>query len=270
MARFKTTPNDTSNAVPTTATVQTVGRHAAHAAHAANTENMARAPHTAQGNYNTTRRQVELPSAPSPSATGAFQVVSQSTSTSAKRMRSYHKQGGVKQKPSKAPKGVIAGIIVAAVIVAILLFVLISGLFGSSSGSQTPSDTEAATTAVQSSASATEGIEYHGRTYKAAQIEGGWALVSEAGGQQNIIYSLAGEPVSFVFYEGKFYIAENLNDGTWDIISYMPMDGATASQMLDKTGGAVTGTGTLESMGLSETNLELSNTSGGKTYISLL
>lgn len=187
----------------------------------------------------------------------------------AQRMRSLRSKARKHQQPSEAPKGLFIGIAIAALVIIILVGVLACNAFNSATTANT--NTQASTAdAVQSWASAEEGIEYHGHTYKAVKIDGGWALVSVSGEQENVIYSFVGEPVSIVFYEGKFYIAENLSDGTWDIIGYMPMDGAMASQMLDKTGGAVTGTGTLESMGLSDTNLDLTYTSGAKTYISLL
>lgn len=269
MARFKTTPN-TSNAASTQATPQKVGRHAAHATHVANTENISRAPHSAQGTYNATRRPVDLPAAPSPSATGAFQVVSQSTSSSAERMRNYHDNGGVrqKQKPGKAPKGIVIGIVVAAIVVVLLLILLLSS-FVAPSAPDTASTTAAAET-VQTEASVEEGIVYHGYTYKARQDEGIWTLVSTNGSVENTIYSFKGTPVSIVFHEGMFYLAENLSDGTWDVITYMPMDGATATQLLDLADNPVVGTGTLESATIEDTNLVTVDTSGVKTYTSLV
>lgn len=259
MARFKT-PEESANS----AAAKPKSAAPSHSAHAAHATVPARSGARAAGHAASGRAATGHAAATTGRARG---MVSQSTSSSAERMRSYHDNGGVRQKPSKAPKGVIIGIVIAAILVVILLLLLLSS-FWAAPTSDADAVTAAATT-VQAEATAEDGIEYHGRTYKAKQIDAGWALVATNGSEEAVLYSFEGEPVSIVFYEGMFYIAENLSDGTWDVISYMAMDGATATQLTDAGGNALTGTGMLTGAVLDGSSLVCTDSTGAQTTVAL-
>lgn len=152
---------------------------------------------------------------------------------------------GTCQRSAKAPLPVLIGIGVAALVVVVLLVMLVTSLLG---GSSKQASGAATTAPAETVVSAQEGIQLGSYTYSTSQGDQGWELVrSSSSGETAVVAALSGTPASVCLYQGTLYIPENLPDGTWDIICYLPADGSTASQLLGGDGQPVVGSGTVTS-----------------------
>ena len=133
---------------------------------------------------------------------------------------------------------------------------LVTSLLG---GSSKQASGAATTAPAETVVSAQEGIQLGAYTYSTSQGDQGWELVrSSAGGETAVVAALSGTPASVCLYQGTLYIPENLPDGTWDIICYLPADGSTASQLLGGDGQPVVGSGTVTSAVVQGGSLALS------------
>ena len=206
-----------------------------------------------------------------PAATGSFNTIRRgqgaviSTRETAGRAaaaarRSLPKEArrgqGTRQRSAKAPLPVLVGIGVAALVVVVLLVMLVTSLLG---GSSKQASGAATTAPAETVVSAQEGIQLGSYTYSTSQGDQGWELVrSSSSGETAVVAALSGTPASVCLYQGTLYIPENLPDGTWDIICYLPADGSTASQLLGDDGQPVVGSGTVTSAVVQGGSLALS------------
>lgn len=190
-----------------------------------------------------------------------------------KRVRSFRRGvadgSGVMSKAPAPSCPMVIGIGVAALVVIILIVALIGSII---SPSNTTGTDAAATTS--ENVSTDQGVSLGGYTYSVSQgSDGVWSLMRQSGdntdGSAVAIVSLSGTPVSVALHQDTLLVAENLSDGTWDVISYVAADGSTASQLLDSDGNPVTGQGELASSEADGSNLVLTDTAGAKTTVPL-
>ena len=118
-------------------------------------------------------------------------------------------------------------------------------------------------------------VEFDGNKFMLDKGEdGAYLLVSQPlEGQTTQLsqhFKLEGTPVSLVLFDGSFIIAENLSDGTWDVISYMVSDGSVASKLVDGDGKPVGGTGKVISSTLDGENIKLELEDGQVVETSLV
>lgn len=115
--------------------------------------------------------------------------------------------------------------------------------------------------------STTDSIEYHGTTYRLTQgDDAAWHLVRQSGDEgteEQVVGDLPGTPVTLVLYNGAIVIPENKADGTWDVMAYV--FGSDCSQVVDDSGNAYTGQGTVSSATLEGSELSITTDSGTTT-----
>lgn len=217
-----------------------------------------------------------------PSETGSFSTIDARAAKAArkampvserKRVRSFRRSdadgSGVVSQASAPSHPMVIGIGVAALVVIILFVALIGSIIS-------PSNTVGADAAATTSenVSTDQGVSLGGYTYSVSQgSDGVWSLMRQSGdntdGSAVAIVSLSGTPVSVALHQDTLLVAENLSDGTWDVISYVAADGSTASQLLGSDGNPVTGQGELASSEVDGSNLVLTDTAGAKTTVPL-
>ena len=162
----------------------------------------------------------------------------------------------------------IAGIALAAFVVVALLFVLVGGALAPAPAPAP--ETEAATAPAEATVDTGQSVFYNGFTYGLGQGDNGWEFTrTPDGGTASALFSFSGTPVSIVLFQGTFYVAENLPDGTWDVICYVVADGSTSAQLLGSDGNPVTGQGSLSSSSLDGSSLVLVDEAGGQTQVPL-
>lgn len=192
-----------------------------------------------------------------------------------KRVRSFRRGvadgSGVMSKAPAPSCPMVIGIGVAALVVIILIVALIGSIISPSNTTGTGADAAATTS---ENVSTDQGVSLGGYTYSVSQgSDGVWSLMRQSGdntdGSAVAIVSLSGTPVSVALHQDTLLVAENLSDGTWDVISYVAADGSTASQLLGSDGNPVTGQGELASSEVDGSNLVLTDTAGAKTTVPL-
>ena len=192
-----------------------------------------------------------------------------------KRVRSFRRSdadgSGVVSQASAPSHPMVIGIGVAALVVIILIVALIGSIISPSNTTGTGADAAATTS---ENVSTDQGVSLGGYTYSVSQgSDGVWSLMRQSGdntdGSAVAIVSLSGTPVSVALHQDTLLVAENLSDGTWDVISYVAADGSTASQLLGSDGNPVTGQGELASSEVDGSNLVLTDTAGAKTTVPL-
>lgn len=192
-----------------------------------------------------------------------------------KRVRSFRRSdadgSGVVSQASAPSHPMVIGIGVAALVVIILFVALIGSIISPSNTAGTGADSAATTS---ENVSTDQGVSLGGYTYSVSQgSDGVWSLMRQSGdnsdGSAVAIVSLSGTPVSVALHQDTLLVAENLSDGTWDVISYVAADGSTASQLLGSDGNPVTGQGELASSEVDGSNLVLTDTAGAKTTVPL-
>lgn len=221
-----------------------------------------------------------------PQVTGSFRTLGHgqgavlSTRESAQRAadaaRAAQRQAGPvrissRHRPSSLPRRraqqrldprVVAGIVGAACVVAIVLFVALRGVVDEVVPAPEP-QTQAQTAVGQ-------GVSLGGAMLSVRESDEGQQLVRTAqDGTQTVLATLSGTPVSIAQSGQAIYIAENLPDGTWDVLSYVVADGSEPTQLLGDDGNPVRGTGTLVSSEIDGSTLVLVDGSGAKTTVSL-
>lgn len=141
----------------------------------------------------------------------------------------------------------------AAVVVALLIGIVVAAL-------SAPSTSLGPTQRVeQTQASSEEGIEYDGYIYKVVhQEDGSWAFVrSTSDGSSAItIFSLEGNPVTVVLYNGAFIIPENL-DNSWKVMVWVNADASIPDVLTRGDNEPVQGNGSISSASLNGSNLVL-------------
>lgn len=192
-----------------------------------------------------------------------------------KRVRSFRRSGadgsGVMSKASAPSRPMVIGIGVTALVVIILFVALIGSIISPSNTAGSGADAAVTTS---ENVSTDQGVSLGGYTYSVSQgPDGVWSLMRRSGdnsdGSAVAIVSLSGTPVSVALHQDTLLVAENLSDGTWDVISYVAADGSTASQLLGSDGNPVTGQGELASSEVDGSNLVLTDTAGAKTTVPL-
>lgn len=192
-----------------------------------------------------------------------------------KRVRSFRRGvadgSGVMSKAPAPSCPMVIGIGVTALVVIILFVALIGSIISPSNTAGTGADSAATTS---ENVSTDQGVSLGGYTYSVSQgPDGVWSLMRRSGDNSDssavAIVSLSGTPVSVALHQDTLLVAENLSDGTWDVISYVAADGSTASQLLGSDGNPVTGQGELASSEVDGSNLVLTDAAGAKTTVPL-
>lgn len=170
-------------------------------------------------------------------------------------------------------KAVVSGRQAVAIMV-VALAVLVAAFFGVRAvlGSVTveePAATEterAETTVAQADVSDT--VEIHGNTLGLVQAEDGtwWVAYVYGGGT---IFSLEGTPAALIAYNGAVVVPESLDNGTWDVMALMMVDGSQAAQVVGADGNPVTGEGAITAVELDGTLLRVTDTTGATTAVAL-
>ena len=130
-----------------------------------------------------------------------------------------------------------------------------------------------------SAAGQTQGefVTYRDITYSVVQKDGGTYQLLQSGEKNSsgasgssasvdgtvVLGDLPGTPVTLVLYNGIIVIPENLADGTWDIMAYTL--GSGWSQLMDSTGSARSGQGTISAASLDGSNLKITTDQGDQS-----
>lgn len=172
------------------------------------------------------------------------------------------------KRGGKVPNVVIA---VAVGIVAIVLVIVVVARLVMGAPTTAPDSAGATTDAqvAQTTVATDASVKLGEFTYSLSNANGAWSFVRTSGDDTVEIAKLSGTPVSLALYNGFFYVAENLPDGSWDVIGYMAADGSVASQLVGSDSQPITGQGTLASSVVDGSNLVLTDDAGSKTAVPL-
>lgn len=126
----------------------------------------------------------------------------------------------------------------------------------------------------QVQAAANQTIEYRGTAYAVRQTDTGSYEVSSrpVDADQDAattLFSLAGNPVQLVLYNGAIIIPENLADGTWDVVAYTMGAGGLPTKVVDSQGNPVSGQGKITKVSLEAPNLVITDEQGTSVAIAL-
>ena len=58
---------------------------------------------------------------------------------------------------------------------------------------------------------------------------------------------MSGTPVTLILYNSVIVVPENKSDGTWDVVAYTIGGDSEPVSVVDSSGNAITGTGTIAS-----------------------
>ena len=159
---------------------------------------------------------------------------------------------------------IVAAIVGAACVMAVALFLALRGAVDA------VAPDPAAQTRQQAQTVVSQGVTFGDATLSVQDAGEGQQLVrTAADGSQTVLATLPGTPVSIAHNGQAIYIAENLSDDTWDVLSYVVADGSEPTQLLDDGGSPVGGTGRLASSEVEGTHLVLTDESGAVTTVSL-
>lgn len=173
--------------------------------------------------------------------------------------------------PSTPPTRSLVAVIVVAVLVILLLAV---GLYGCLSSATPQDDPQAAsvanTVAPETSVAPSQRVTVSGYTYGfTKQSDGKTALARMSQAESNAVCTLSGTPIALVSWHETIYVPENLPDGSWDIVSYMAVDGAMPSQLLKGDGQPYGGSATLSSASLEGDTITLTTSENEEIVVPL-
>lgn len=196
---------------------------------------------------------------------------SQKLSAQAARAR----KGGAEPRPTSAEgpartrKNIFA-IVGAAIAALVLLFFVgrcAAGLLAPASDAPAAGEQAQEQTgeARQDQASSDGSVTLGGVEYTLQQgADGKWTLMS--GGET--CFSLDGEPAGLILCNGMIVVPETLEDG-WDVMAYMPADGSVPTVVADADGNPIKGSGSIESAELDGESVQVRDSTGATTSVSL-
>jgi hypothetical protein len=123
----------------------------------------------------------------------------------------------------------------------------------------------------QSTSSTDTSVSYQDVSFSIQQQEDGtYGVVANDGtSSDTLVFTVSGTPVTLIMYNSVIIVPENLSDGTWDVIAYTLGGDSDATRVVDSSGNAVTGTGTLTEATLDGSVVHVTDSDGNTTDVSL-
>ncbi|WP_130811310.1 hypothetical protein [Olsenella sp. Marseille-P4559] len=163
---------------------------------------------------------------------------------------------------------VVAGVVGLFVILAIAAFVTFLN------AQDTPQSQETTTTVEepqQAQTTADGTVTYQGITYSIEATEaGGYAVMgTDSQGNKSQEFTVEGTPVSLILYNSVIVVPENKSNGTWDVVAYTIGGDSAPMSVVDSSGNAITGTGTISSASLDGSVIHVTDSNGTTTDVAL-
>ena len=80
---------------------------------------------------------------------------------------------------------------------------------------------------------------------------------------------MSGTPVTLILYNSVIVVPENKSDGTWDVVAYTIGGDSEPVSVVDSSGNAITGTGTIASATLDGSVVHVTDSAGAATDVAL-
>ena len=193
----------------------------------------------------------------------------------ARYAKRHPEEVGPQVGPPRSTRNVVL-IVIAAILALAVVFALgtlvTSLLFPAATPENRQNDQNLRPTAseqeMQEQAGVDGSVSYGNETYSLSQgEEGTWALVNAAG---DVLFEIEGTPAALLRSAETILIPENREDG-WDVVCYViggHLSGVT--YVVDSSGDAVGGSGSIDSVELEDTTLRVTDDSGSTTDVSLV
>ena len=138
---------------------------------------------------------------------------------------------------------------------------------------ENPSDSQQQTEPQQVQTTTDDSVTYQGLSYTLEQQEDGtWNVVSRLEGSDSdsgtAVFAVEGTPTDLVLCNGTIVVPEN-RDGNWDVVAFMISDSSLPTYVTGSDGNAVGGSGSIESVELDGTSLQVKTTDGTTTTVAL-
>ncbi|MCI6273711.1 MAG: hypothetical protein MR611_03470 [Coriobacteriaceae bacterium] len=164
---------------------------------------------------------------------------------------------------------VVAGVVGFFAILAIVAFVTFFGAQGTSQAARPAAPVEEEPQQVQTTSDGS--VTYRGVSY-AVEVagDGAYAVVStDAQGNRAQEFTGEGTPVSLILYNSVIVVPENRSDGTWDVMAYTLGGDAAPMSVVDSSGNAITGAGTIASATLDGSVVHVTDSTGATIDVAL-
>ena len=114
-------------------------------------------------------------------------------------------------------------------------------------------------------------LTFDGYDYCVSQREdGGYSFERVTGQEPLSLVDLPGTPIGLLFYNGTFYMPENLEDGTWDVMCYTLGDGSMGTPYMGEDGEPIGGEGELASASIEGDQLVVATDAGEEATLQLM
>ncbi len=161
-----------------------------------------------------------------------------------------------------SPARIAIPVLVALLVAAVALFLLRGAVFpGADGGAEAPQD----------HVDVGEVLTFDGYDYCVSQgDDGGYSFERVTGQEPLSLVDLPGTPIGLLFYNGTFYMPENLEDGTWDVMCYTLGDGSIGTPYMGEDGEPIGGEGELASASIEGDQLVVATDAGEETALQLM
>ena len=114
-------------------------------------------------------------------------------------------------------------------------------------------------------------VTYQGVSYAIeATGDGTYAVVAtDPQGNKTQEFTVSGTPVTLILYNSVIVVPENKSDGTWDVVAYTIGGDSEPVSVVDSSGNAITGTGTIASATLDGSVVHVTDSAGAATDVAL-
>ena len=178
-------------------------------------------------------------------------------------------------KPERKPANlksvllVIAGVVGLFVILAIVAVVTFLGAQDNTQSAEPAATTAEERQQVQTTADGS--VTYQGVSYAIeATGDGTYAVVAtDPQGNKTQEFTVSGTPVTLILYNSVIVVPENKSDGTWDVVAYTIGGDSEPVSVVDSSGNAITGTGTIASATLDGSVVHVTDSAGAATDVAL-
>ena len=178
-------------------------------------------------------------------------------------------------KPERKPANLKSVLLVIAGVVGLfVILAIVAGVTFLGAQDNTQSAEPAATTAEerqQVQTTADGSVTYQGVSYAIeATGDGTYAVVAtDPQGNKTQEFTVSGTPVTLILYNSVIVVPENKSDGTWDVVAYTIGGDSEPVSVVDSSGNAITGTGTIASATLDGSVVHVTDSAGAATDVAL-
>lgn len=186
------------------------------------------------------------------------------------RFETRHGHGS---RPIADPRRIVI-VVAAAILVLIAIFAIVKCATGNEGSSDDSTSTDQTTSSSSSSNSVVVpegGVTYDGIIFTLSQQSDGlWTVVGDDGvNEPATVFGVDGTPFSLLIYNNVLVVPESNADGTWDVAAYMLGSDSLPTLVTDSDGDAVSGSGEITAVVLSESTVHVTDSSGATTDVAL-